>query len=113
MPALCFCNHRIRSALRGLRDHDAERMKTRREKSINVSISKGGNKKIGADELWAANICATCMQPCARVQSGVGHESSPILVTPFRKLTVKTVLCRGWCTGGQNFRTSDRVRTVP
>jgi hypothetical protein len=60
MPALCFSNHRIRSALRGLGDHDAERTKTRREKSMNVSISKGGNKKVGMDELLTANICATC-----------------------------------------------------
>jgi hypothetical protein len=90
MPALCFCNHQIRSALRGLGDHDAERMKTRRQKSMNVSISKGGNKKVGAAELLAANICATCMQPCARVQSGVGQLRAHLSLTTHRNSISKT-----------------------
>jgi hypothetical protein len=40
---------------------------------------KEGIRNSGADELLAANICATCMQPCARVHSvrGGTFESSP------------------------------------
>ena len=95
MPTLRFFNHRIRSALRELGDHDAERMKTLREKSMNVSISKGGNKKVVARmSCWLPIFAPHHAALCKGSVWCRTFESSPkardvIIVTPFQNPPLK------------------------